>query len=364
MIYLDNAATTPVRPEVVNVITNVLQNYFGNPSSIYEYGIQSRKIIEDSRKIIAEKINCNPEEIYFTSGSCESNTWAWKILGSTSKYIVTTNLEHKSIREAAKNYKRTLYAPNDAEGFIELDILKNILSARVNASIQYANNEIGTIQDIKNISEMVHANHGYLHTDATQMICNSPINVVQDGIDMMSISGQKLGAPKGIGFLYIRKNIPVIPLIYGSQERGYRGGTENVAYIAGLAQAFKELDYSKQKTVRENRDYLAVGLSKICKIEINGSTNIDKRLNNNLNIVIPKVKAVELVSILDVGYNCCVSAGSACNSGSPEPSWVLIATGRTKEEALSSIRITLGEQTTKEEIDKFIYDFGMAYKYM
>lgn len=358
MIYLDNAATTPVKPEVMQTIMETMRDFYGNPSSIYNYGFESQKILSDSRKKIADKLNCEPEEIIFTSGACEANSLAINSIiennRNKSKYsvIYSTPIEHKSIHMQ----KELTICDVDNEGKV-IDILINPLLSE-SMSIQYANNEIGTIQDIKGmVAKYKKEDKNFIvHTDATQMIANSPIDVKDLDVDMLSLSGQKIGAPKGIGILFHKKGYKIHPLIYGSQEFGLRGGTENLPYIAGLAKAFELLDYNKVKDIRELRNYCYKNLiNRIPDIHLNGSPDLTGtyRLSNNLNITIPNVNAEELIIALGL-KDICIANGSACNSGSKEPSYVLKAIGLTDEQAFSTIRITFGEQNTREEVDEFI----------
>lgn len=352
MIYLDNAATTPVKPEVMQTIMETMKDFYGNPSSIYNYGFESQKILSDSRKKIADKLNCEPEEIIFTSGACEANSLAIYSMMENYSIVYSTPIEHKSI-----HMRRRLTTCNvDKEGKI-LDIPINTMFTEA-LSLQYANNEIGTIQDIKGLVSKYKEKDKKLvvHTDATQMIANSPIDVKDLDVDMLSLSGQKIGAPKGIGILYHKKDVKIYPIIYGSQEFGLRGGTENLPYIAGLAKAFELLDYNKVKDIRELRNYCYKNLiNRIPDIHLNGSPDLTGtyRLSNNLNITIPNVNAEELIIALGL-KDICIANGSACNSGSKEPSYVLKAIGLTDEQAFSTIRITFGEQNTREEVDEFI----------
>lgn len=360
MIYLDNAATTPVKSEVLSVIMDVLQNNYGNPSSVYQYGLDSKRILEDSRKKIAEHLNCFPDEIIFTSGSCESNSLALHILSkdlNCDKRIFISKLEHKSINMALGSSDH--YINNDHQGFIDIDMIEHICKKYKNNStfniafsIQYANNEIGTIQYMNRISEIIH-DYGYiLHTDATQFIGNDHIDLQQLNVDLLSLSGQKIGTPKGIGLLYIKRGIKATPIIFGSQERGLRGGTENIAFIAGFAKAFDLLDYSNNTEVRLKRDYLWTELHRaIPETFINGSALTQNRLVNNLNICFLNKNGQNILYMLDNSLKCCVSMGSACNSGATEPSQVLLNLGLPKEEVNSSIRFTLSNNNSYEDIN-------------
>lgn len=356
IIYLDNAATTKPKQEVIKEIEYVLEYEWGNPSSLYGIGRNAKQIVDKSRKIVADFIGAKPSEIIFTSGACESNSMAiGGYINQNCTKLVTTTIEHKSIVNIADTCS-TDYVNVDGNGHVDMEQLENICKSNVNGtlySIQFANNEIGTIQDIKEISEIVHRYGGILHTDATQMIPNSPVNVndlgVNDlGIDMMSFSGQKLGATKGIGVLYVRNGIELEPIIYGSQESSRRGGTENVPYIAGLAKAIEIIYYQTS----EIRDYFLEKLqSELDDIYVIG--DMKQRLNNNLSICFKGIEAESLLLLLD-NKEIYVSSGSACNSKSIESSYVLSAINMDKDESRSVIRFSFGEDTTKKQCDNAI----------
>ena len=349
-IYLDNAATTKPKREVVDVINKCLVEDWGNPSSLYKFGIRAKDIVEENRKIVADLIDANSDEIIFTSGACESNSQAiCGYLNSHNCGLITSSIEHKSIMNIADAYSnRTVIVPVDSNGFVDMDRLEEAL---VNSpfettlvSVQYANNEIGTVQNIKDISRFVHKYGGVLHTDATQIIPDRKINI--NGIDMMSFSGQKLGATKGIGVLYARYGIEISPIIYGSQEKSLRGGTENVPYIAGLGEAIKHLTYPTD----EQRDYfLKRILSEIENTYLVGCDDMDCRLKNNASICFKGVESESILLMLDQ-KDICVSSGSACNSTSLKPSYVLEAINVPKEDINSVVRFTFGENTS-DEID-------------
>lgn len=368
MIYLDNSATTPVKKEVLDVIINTMQNCWGNPSSSYEFGLETKRIIEDARLIIAQSINAEPEEIIFTSGASEANSLA--ISGflnyhenndSEYPYFITSNIEHSSIPLFNAD------AVIDVDyyfGSIDIDTLERKLSdlwknSKKLVSIQAANNEIGVIHNLRAISNVVHKYNGVFHTDATQYYPHYKIDVKAIGIDMMSVSGHKFGCPKGIGFLYVKKGINLSPIIYGTQNNGLRGGTENVPYIVGLAKAVELLDYSQEKDLKTKRDYCLDEIYNINfdkEICLNG--DIKNRLPHNINIRIEDADAQMLIALLDLN-GICVSAGSACHAGDKEPSHVLKAIGLSDKEAKESIRITISNDTTYEEIDKFVETLQM-----
>ena len=351
MIYIDNASTTKPRPEVVVAVMNCLMNDWGNPSSLHQLGQDAKAIVDDARKAVSDLIGAKPSEIIFTSGACEANSLA--ICGYRRKHrelLLTTNIEHKSIIDITKSYPEiTIRIPVDSNGFVDTQYLEHILvglswSARPIVSIQYANNEIGTIQDMEKISHIVHKHGGILHTDATQIIPDRKIDVT--GIDMMSFSGQKLGAPKGIGVLYVRDGIELSPIIYGSQEKSRRGGTENVPYIAGLGEAVRHIEYP----TGEVRDYFVQQvLAQIPDCYLVGATGKD-RLKNNASICFKGVSSEMMVVMLDQ-RGICVSSGSACNAGI-EVSHVLKAIG-IGEDAKSVVRFTFGDNT-KAEVDAVV----------
>jgi cysteine desulfurase len=346
--FFDNSSTTRPYKEVVDKVSDVMYNYYGNPSSIHELGQDAKHIIEYVRSQIAEDINCEPNEIIFVSGACEANS-----LSSTAlNKIFTTKLEHKSIELAFKN---PLYFHNDQCGNIILDnyALCKLRTHNWLVSVCGANSEIGVIQDIRSISEFVHKYNNILHVDATQLYPEQNIDVRKLGIDLMSVSAQKFHGPRGVGFLYCKNGIKLRPLIYGSQENFKRGGTYNTPAIAGMGKAL-ELTRNNQdqnnSVVKNLRDELASKLLLIPNVSLNGPNLNDNRLVNNLSLCIDGVKANDLVTMASM-YHICISAGSACSSGEAIPSSTLKAIGLTDSQALSSIRISLSHLNTEEEID-------------
>ena len=340
MIYLDNAATTPICDAAKKVIIEHVHDY-GNPSSAHDLGHKAKMLIEDARERIAKCINADPEEIFFTSGGSEANNWALK-----QHNTIATNIEHHSIKAN--------YFPVDESGIIQIEPYKYINHWLTDLiSCMYVNNEIGTIQPIKEIAEMAHSKKMWFHTDAVQAVGHLPIDVKDINCDMLSASGHKFGAPKGIGFLYIKNNGPDLdPLIYGGkQERGIRGGTENVlgiiAMAAALEDSVKGMDLTNN-SIAFLRDMLLNTLLDIDGVYLNGSK--DNRVASNINVRIDGVKGQDVVAMANE-YGICISSGSACNEGIATPSHVLKAIGLTDEDALSSIRITLGHQNTFEEIE-------------
>ena len=341
-IYLDNAATTKPKPEVIESIMHCLKEDWGNPSSLHTLGLNAKTIVDQSRQTIAKFIGAKPSEIIFTSGACEANSHAiCGYLKGNDYKLITTSIEHKSIMNIAEAYKdRSVIIPVDKFGFIDMCALQSALENKPHlVSIQYANNEIGTVQNIKAISKLVHSYGCILHTDATQIIPDRKIDV--KGIDMMSFSGQKFGAPKGIGILYVRNGIKLSPIIYGSQEKSRRGGTENVPYISGIATAVRVIEYPTSDV----RDYFVTKIfdnMKDCYLV--GCECNDNRLKNNASICFNGVKS-EIILLMLSQKGIYASAGSACNSSAD--SYVLNAVGTS---SANVIRFTF-DNNTKEEVD-------------
>ena len=345
MIYLDNAATTKLSEVAKKAIIEHLDD-FGNPSSQYELGRKSRLLIEDARERIAKCINADPNEIYFTSGGSEANTWAL-----SSHTSIASNIEHHSIRANFDNIKV------NKQGIIEpysFSFINHRYSKLFElASCMYVNNELGTTQPVKDIASVVHGKGMLFHTDAVQAIGHVPIDVKDINCDMLSASGHKFGAPKGVGFLYVKNGTPISNFIFGGlQEQGVRGGTENtlgiISMAAALEDAIEHMD-ERNKHISFLRDKMLNKLLKIEGAHLNGS-HIN-RVPSNINIRFDGVPGRTLVTLCDL-YGVCVSSGSACNEGVATPSHVLKAIGLSDEEALSSIRITIGHENTEEEIDE------------
>lgn len=367
MIYLDNSATTKPYPEVIETITDVITNHWGNASADYSFGHDAQMIIDEVTEQVANDINCKPSEIIWTSGACEANSLA--ILGTAQRYytwLYTSRLEHASINEIAKNFESfdegnyCNIIENDKHGFISLQDLKKQLDSnkhngthRTLVSISFANSEIGTVQDIKAISEIVHKYDGILHVDATQMYAWKQIDVQNLGIDMMSVSGQKLHCVKGIGFLYVKEGLELNPLICGSQQDGKRGGTYSTHLIAAFGKA---LAITRKNNASRNveilRNQLIQKLVAIPETYFNGAQVGINKLPNNISMTVNGVDADQLVAMCDE-QGIMIAKGSACQSYNPVPSQTLLAIGLTKEQALSTVRITLDEFNTEEEIDKF-----------
>ncbi len=362
LIYLDNAATTKTAPEVVEAMLPYFTEKFGNPSSVYSFASGNKDVIGRQRDAIAEVLGAKGNEIYFTAGGSESDNWALKAAaeayGDKGNHIITTKIEHHAILHTAEYLEKrgfeVTYLDVDEDGRVSLDELKSaIRPSTILISVMYANNEIGTIQPIREIGRIARENGILFHTDAVQAFGQIPIDVDECGIDMLSASGHKLNGPKGIGFLYIRKGVKIRSFVHGgAQERKRRAGTENVPGIVGLGTAVKRAAASMKERMEQEsglRDYLIDRvIAEIPHCRLNGHRT--ERLPNNANFSFRFVEGESLLIMLD-GKGICGSSGSACTSGSLDPSHVLLAIGLPHEIAHGSLRLTLGEETTKEEID-------------
>lgn len=362
LIYLDNAATTKTSPSVLEAMLPYFTEYYGNASSIYSIGAKSKEVITKARETIAATLGAKTEEIYFTAGGSEADNWALKATAeayeSKGKHIITTKIEHHAILHTAEYLEKKgfeiTYLDVDEFGVVKLDQLeKAIRPDTILISVMFANNEIGTIQPIKEIGEIAKKKGILFHTDAVQAYGQLPINVDELHIDMLSSSGHKLNGPKGIGFLYIRKGVKIRSFIHGgAQERKRRAGTENVPGIVGYGKAVQEaFDTMAERTAKEKelRDYLIDRvLKEIPYTRLNGHRT--KRLPNNANFSFQFIEGESLLIMLDM-EGICGSSGSACTSGSLDPSHVLLAIGLPHEIAHGSLRLTLGADTTKEDID-------------
>ena len=363
-VYLDNAATTKPYTEVTDAVYNCLRDSWGNPSSLYKIGFDAKEMIQDAREKIARTLGCLPEEIYFTSGGSESDNWALKMIAHEyqvyGRHIITSAIEHKAILKSCRWLRKQgfdiSYVEPDERGYINpKDIQELLRDDTILVSIMTANNEIGTIQPIKEIGAIC-KEHGVLfHTDAVQAYGHVRMNVNDLGVQLLSASGHKFGGPKGVGFLYVKNGVDIIPHIHGGgQERELRAGTENVPGIVGMGIA---ADRSDMMITLHDNDLYVEGLRdhfieriihEISGVKLNGS--LINRLPNNINFTFEGVGAQSAVQLLsDMGVYC--SAGSACNNGDPSPSHVLAAIGLTKDEAQSSLRFSLGVDTTKEDVD-------------
>ena len=363
LIYLDNAATTKTRPEVVEAMLPYFTEYYGNPSSVYTFSSESKKAVTNAREIIAKSLGAKTNEIYFTAGGSESDNWALvataEAYSAKGKHIITSKIEHHAILHTCEYLEKergakVTYLDVDENGFIDLDELqKAITPETILISVMFANNEIGTIQPIKEIGEIAHE-HGILfHTDAVQAFGQLPINVDECHIDMLSASGHKFNGPKGIGIMYIRTGVKIRSFIHGgAQERKRRAGTENVPGIVGIGTAAKRAAANMEERTakeREVRDYLIDRvLNEIPYCRLNGHRT--DRLPNNANFSFQFVEGESLLIKLDM-KGICGSSGSACTSGSLDPSHVLLAIGLPHEIAHGSLRLTLNEEIEKEDID-------------
>lgn len=362
MIYLDNAATTRTAPEVVEAMLPYFSELYGNASTVYEFGGKSKEAVSQARETIARAIGAKDNEIYFTAGGSESDNWALKCTAEAykdkGKHIITSKIEHHAILHTCewleKNGFEVTYLDVDEFGVVKLEELKKAIRPdTILISIMFANNEIGTIEPVAEIGKIA-KEHGILfHTDAVQAFGQVPINVDELNIDMMSSSGHKLNGPKGIGFLYIRKGVKIRSFVHGgAQERKRRAGTENVPGIVGFGKAVElALATMEERTARERelRDHLIERvLKEIPFARVNGDRV--NRLPNNVNICFQFVEGESLLIMLDM-KGICGSSGSACTSGSLDPSHVLLAIGLPHEIAHGSLRLTLGDDTTLEDID-------------
>lgn len=359
MIYMDNAATTRTTDSVFEAMLPYLKENYGNPSAIYSLGQRSRAAIENSRIKIAELLGVKASEIYFTSSGSESDNWALKgsLLPNQENHLISSRIEHPAVLNSLKKIEswggQASLVSVDEEGFVDLKEIENSIkdSTRL-ISIMFANNEIGTIEPLAEISKIAREKNILFHTDAVQAIGNIKFKIKDIGVDMLSLSGHKLGAPKGVGVLYLREGIDLDNFLDGGeQERGRRASTENLASIVGLARAMEDAynnieDYSSY--TRDLRDYTIEKLLNIDGIILNGPR--ENRLPGNINITLKNTKPQTMVQYLDM-FDICVSSGSACAAGSINPSHVLRAIGRSEEDSLSMLRLSLNHENTKEECD-------------
>lgn len=363
-IYLDNAATTPVKKEVLDTMIPYFTEVYGNASSIYvQTGQEARIALDASRKKVAEILNAAEREVYFTSGGTESDNWAIKGVAFANRqkgnHIITSKIEHHAVLHACEYLEKNhgfavTYLDVDADGLVSLEAIESAITEQtILISIMYANNEVGTIQPIKEIAEIAKRKGVIFHTDAVQAVGNIAIDVKELGVDLLSLSGHKLYGPKGVGALYIRKGVKIENFMHGgAQEFKKRATTENVAGIVGLAKAMElandNLDQHSAHSI-ELRDHLISRISaEIPEVKLNG--HAVKRLPGNVNFSIRYIEGEAILLSLDmVGIS--ASSGSACTSGSLDPSHVLLAMGLPHETAHGSLRLTIGDFTTKEDID-------------
>jgi len=364
-IYLDHAATTPTHPEVVKAMLPYFTDAFGNPSSIYSYGLEAKGAIEEARIKVAELIGARSEEIIFTSGGTEADNFALKGVAYANEHkgnhIITTPIEHHAVMEACKFLERRgfriTYLSVDEYGLVDpQDVKKAITDKTILISVMHASNEIGTIEPISEIGKIAKEAGVYFHTDAVQAVGHIPVNVDELKVDLLSISAHKLYGPKGAGALYIRKGTRSVSLIHGGeQEKRRRAGTENVPAIVGLGKAVELAGQTMNREVERLsylRDKLIEGLvERIDNIRLNGHPR--KRLPNNVNISIDFVEGESMLLNLDL-EGICASTGSACSSSSLEPSHVLLALGLPAEQAHGSLRFTLGRENTEADVERVL----------
>ncbi len=375
MIYADNAATTKMSEKALETMVSLIKDTYGNPSSLYEFGQKSREVLEDARAKVAKAIGANPKEIIFTSGGSESDNQA--ILSAAKageaagkKHIISSAFEHHAVLHTLNKLKKEgfeitlldvhengLIDPGEVEDAIKEDTCL--------VTIMFANNEIGTIEPIREIGEVCKKHGVTFHTDAVQAIGHIPVNVVDDNIDMLSASAHKFHGPKGVGFLYVRKGVRLFNLIEGgAQEKGKRAGTENVPGIAAMAVALEDAvsnleNYSKIVTAK--RDRLIEGISDISHSALNGDAK--KRLPGNVNFCFEGIEGESILLLLD-DKGIAASSGSACTSGSLDPSHVLLAIGRVHDVAHGSLRLTIDESTTDEEVETIISSVKEVVEYL
>lgn len=373
VIYLDNAATTRMLPEVAEVMMPYFTEHYGNPSSIYSLADAGRRAVSEARRVIADTLGAQANEIYFTAGGSESDNWAVKGIAEAwagkGKHIITSRIEHHAVLHSCQWLEKQGYEVTWLEvlenGIVDLDALrKAIRPDTILISIMFANNEIGTIQPIREIGEIARE-HGILfHTDAVQAYGHLPINVKELNIDLLSASAHKFNGPKGVGFLYVRQGVKIRSLIHGgAQERSRRAGTENVAGIVGMAKAAQLAVEGMEENAwkeRKLRDYLIQGLEQeIPYCRLNGDRQL--RLPGHVNFSFRFIEGESLLIMLD-REGICASSGSACTSGSLDPSHVLLALGMAHEEAHGSLRLTLSRENTQEEMDRTIEAVAQSVK--
>ena len=360
-VYMDNAATTPVSPAVLEKMLPYFSECYGNANSIHSTGLDARKALNAARKKVAAALNCNPEEVYFTSGGSESDNWALKGVAFANRkkgnHIITSAIEHHAILHTCEWLEKQgfeiTYVPVDADGLVNpADVEAAITDKTILISIMAANNEIGTIEPIEEIAKIAHAHHVLFHTDAVQAIGAIPVDVRAIGCDLLSLSGHKFHGPKGVGALYIKQGTRIDNLIHGgAQERGRRASTENVAGIVGMAEAIELATANiseKAARISALRDQLIDGLTALPYVRLNGHRT--KRLPGNVNVSVRFIEGESLLLRLDLA-GVAASSGSACTSGSLDPSHVLLAIGLPHEIAHGSLRLSLSDTTTKEEVD-------------
>lgn len=374
-IYVDNAATTAMSDVAIAAMTPYLRAVYGNPSSLHTVGQIAKEALEKARAEVAACIGADPREITFTSGGSEADNQTIRtaaVLGALKgkKHIVSTAFEHHAVLHTLKKLEKegfeVTYLPVHENGLVRVEELKAALRPDTAlVTVMYANNEIGTVQPIREIGAICRNERIIFHTDAVQAVGHIPVNVVQDNIDMLSVSAHKFHGPKGVGFLYCRKGIALKPFIEGgAQERGKRAGTENVAAVASMAAALQDACQSMQEVARHEaylRDKLIDGLLKIPHSKLNGDR--EKRLPGNVNVCFEGIEGESLLLLLDE-KGICASSGSACTSGSLDPSHVLLALGLPHEVAHGSLRLSLSKYNTEEEIDYILKSVPEVVAYL
>jgi cysteine desulfurase len=366
-VYLDHAATTPVREEVIEAMLPILKHEYGNPSSFYESGQRASRLMADARQTVAKCLNADPGEIYFTSCGTESDNWAIKGIAlaqqNKGRHIITTRIEHHAVLHSCQALEKQGYSVTyldvDSHGLVDPEaVLRAIRPDTILVTIMMANNEIGTIQPIESIAAICREKNVVFHTDAVQAVGSIPVDVHALNVDMLSLSGHKFYAPKGVGALYIRRGVRLANLLDGgAQEKNRRGGTENVPGIVGLAFALqlavKEMDDVGRKLSAMRDTFVKQVMETIPDVRLNGHPT--RRLPNNINLSIKYIEGESILLMLDhYGYAC--SSGSACTSGSLDPSHVLLAIGLPHEIAHGSLRVTLGRSTRQDDLDRLVHD--------
>lgn len=361
-IYMDYAATTYTKPEVLEEMIPYFTEFYGNPSSIYSLSRETKKAIDGARDRVAKAINCDRNEVYFTGGGSEADNWAIKGIAFAHKnkgnHIITTKVEHHAVLHACEYLEKhgfeVTYLPVDEEGRVRVEDFKNAITDKtILATIMFANNEIGTIQPIKEIGALCKENKIFFHTDAVQAVGHIPVDVKEMNIDLLSMAAHKFYGPKGVGALYIRKGIKIDNLVHGgAQERNRRAGTENIAGIVGLGKALElAIEHMEENNTRIKaiRDKLMNGLLQIPYTRLNGPKD-ENRLPGNVNVCFQFIEGESVLLMLDAN-GIAASSGSACTSGALDPSHVLLAIGLPHEIAHGSLRLTLGDASTEEEVD-------------
>ena len=359
---MDHAATTAVDPEIVQAMVPYLHNHFGNPSSIYSIAREAKEAVDSARGQVAAALGAKPDEIYFTSGGTESDNWAIKGVAYANRkrgdHIITSKIEHHAVLHTCQYLQkqgfRVTYLPVDQYGLVDPGDLERAITGKTTiVSIMYANNEIGTIEPVRELAAVTHEHGAYFHTDAVQAVGHIPVSVENTGADLLSLSGHKFNGPKGTGALFIRKGVRIDTILHGGgQERNRRAGTENLAGIVGTGKAIELATTGieeKGARIRAMRDRLISGIQRsIPHTRLNGHPTL--RLPGNLNISFDFIEGESMLLLLD-SFGICASTGSACTSGSLEPSHVLLATGLPAETAHGSLRLTLDKDNTDEEVD-------------